>query len=294
MNDKVCLVTGGSSGIGKETVRGLAKQGATVLSVSRPAPRGEEAVQEIRDDSGNDNVYFFPADLSLMSEVRRLAHEVSERFDKLDVLVNNAGVFLKEYEETPDGFEKTFALNHLAPFLLTVLLMPSLRAAPAARIITVSSIAERQGKLHRDDPMLRDNYGGWKAYAQSKLANVLFSYHLADLLKDTDITANTLHPGAVATNFGHNNSGWVGWLFKLLAPVMRSADKGSETVRYLAASPEVEGVSGKYFVDCKAKPSSKASFDEQDQAWLWEKSAALVGLREDEQAAFERRAATPA
>ena len=286
MNGKICLITGGSSGIGKETVRDLARRGATLISVSRENPRGEEAVQEIRQESGNDDVHFFPADLAQMSEVRRLAHDVEARFDRLDVLVNNAGIFLQQRQETPDGFEKTLAVNHLAPFLLTALLLPRLRAAPAARIITVSSIAERQGTLRRDDLMFENSYSGWGAYGQSKLANLLFTYQLADLLKNSPnhshITANALHPGAVATGFGRNNSGWVGWLFRLLAPVLRSPDKGSETVRYLATSPDVAGVSGQYFVDSKAKPSSKASNDQQDQAWLWDKSRELVGLSEDE------------
>ena len=244
MLGKVCLVTGASSGIGHEIAKALARTGATVVTVSRGGGRGDEMTSQIRRETNNSEVTFMPADLSSMSEVRDLAARFKARFERLDVLVNNAGVFMSERQLTEDGYEKTFALNHLAPFLLTHLLMEPLVKSAPARIVTTSSKGESFGKMHFDDLMLED-YGGWKAYGQSKLANLLFTYELSRRLSGTGVTANAFHPGGVATGFGLNNDGFVSTLFgTVLRPLLKTPEQGAQSGIYLASSPEVEGCNG--------------------------------------------------
>ena len=264
---QTALVTGASSGIGKETAQALAQKGLTVGLVSRGSGSGEQVTETLRRETGNPNLHFYPADLSSLAEIRRVAGEVKKRFDRLDVLVNNAGALFQTRETTVDGFEKTFALDHLNYFLLTQLLMEPLLKSPAARIVNVASAASSAGKIHVDDLMLEKGYSGWKAYGQAKLANVMFSYQLSRFLKDTPVTVNALHPGGVASGFGGGST--ISTLYKVFRPFLKSSAEGAETVVYLATSPEVAGVSGCYYIDKKPVSSSRRSYDLQVQARLW-------------------------
>jgi NAD(P)-dependent dehydrogenase (short-subunit alcohol dehydrogenase family) len=219
------------------------------------------------------------ADLSVLAEVRRVAAEFLQKHNRLDVLVNNAGAYFAERRLSADGYELTFALNHLSYFLLTALLLDALKAAAPARIVNVSSGAHMLGPLDFDDLMTKD-YGmaGFKAYGRSKLANVMFTYELARRLEGTGVTANALHPGGVNTGFGKNNSGLVKLGMKIFGRFSLTPEQGAQTTIYLASSPEVAGVSGKYFAKCKAVPSSDASYDQAAQRKLWEISEKLVGM----------------
>ena len=274
MNGKTCLVTGATSGIGLKTAEGLAAAGARVVVAGRNEKKVAALATRLGAGTGSH-----VADLSKQDDVRRLAHEVQERYDRIDVLINNAGAFYQRRQESEDGVEMTFALNHLAPFLLTNLLLDYLKAGGPARIVTVASFAHKGQKLDFDDLEGKRKYGGWKAYSRSKLANILFTYELARRLEGSGVTANCLHPGFVASKFGHNNGGFVkvvGGLLQRLFAI--SEEKGALTNLHLATSPEVEGVSGKYFAKSKPAASSAASHDEDAQARLWEISAEMVGL----------------
>ena len=286
---QTALVTGASSGIGKETVRALAQQGLSVGLVSRGSGSGEQVTESLKRETGNPNLYYYPADLSSLAEIRRVAEDIKGRFNRLDILVNNAGGLFQTRETTADGFEKTFALDHLNYFLLTQLLLDALLESPAARIVNVASAASNFGKIYVDDPMLEQSYSGWKAYGQAKLANVMFSYQLSRFLSDTPVTVNALHPGGVATDFGSGST--VSTFYKLLRPLLKTPAQGAETVVYLATSPEVTGVTGRYFTDKKAVSSSRRSYDVQVQARLWRLSRDLIGLTEAEGAAL--REVTP-
>ena len=247
MKDKICLITGANAGIGKSTALELAKLGARVVMVSRNKERGEQALIEIAAESGNENIDLLTADLASFASVRKLAEEIKSRYDKLDVLVNNAGTFVTDLQHTEDKIEMQWGVNHLSPFLLTHLLMDTLKNAGSARIVNVSSRIHFRGTIHFDDLNLASRYDGLKAYAQSKLANVLFTYELAERLQGTGVTANCLHPGGVRTHFADKNASGIyklGWLIG--KPFMISVSKGAETSVYLASSKEVEGVSGKY------------------------------------------------
>ena len=285
MQGKVCLITGATSGIGEVTAHELAKQGATVVVVGRNRQKAEATVHEIKSHTGNQDVGYLLADLSSQKEVRGLAKEFEARHDRLDVLVNNAGAIFSEYGETGDGIERTFAVNHLNYFLLTNLLLDELIAGAPSRIVNVSSGAHQGAELDFDDLGTRQNYGFMKAYGRSKLANVLFTYELARRLEESGITANALHPGAVATNFGSNNAVWyarpVLALFRFFAV---TPEKGAETSVYLASSPEVEGVTGKYFANKKPVSSSKTSYDREAAKKLWRVSEEMTGLSEKETA----------
>ncbi|MBA3533258.1 MAG: SDR family oxidoreductase [Ardenticatenales bacterium] len=278
MRGKVCLVTGATAGIGKVTAQGLAVQGATVILVGRDAAKGQAIMAQIKEATGNVALEFLRADLSIQSEIRQLAQEVLARYDRLDVLVNNAGAVFQQRLVTKDGYEMTFALNHLAYFLLTHLLLERLKASAPARIVNVSSDAHQNGQIAWDDPQLERTYSMWPAYQQSKFANVLFTYELARRLEGTGVTANVLHPGFVASNFGKNN----GFLGRLVMPIVHlfaiNETQGSETSIYLASSPDVEGVTGKYFVKKKATPSTKGSYDEAAARRLWGMSEQLTGI----------------
>ena len=237
--------------------------------------------ETIRRQTGNRQVHFMPADLSSQAEIRRLADEFKEKFDRLDVLVNNAGLFIQERKTTVDGYELTFALNHLAYFLLTNLLLETLEKSAPARIVNVSSGAEAMGDIHFDDLMLRQNYSGWKAYGQSKLANLLFTFELAKRLANKGVTVNALHPGMVATGFGQDSSGVMSGVMSLIRPLIRSPEKGAETAIFLASSPEVAGVTGRYFKDEELMKASKTARDDVTQLRLWHVSEELTGLREE-------------
>ncbi|MDP8952995.1 MAG: SDR family oxidoreductase [Actinomycetota bacterium] len=279
MDGRVVLITGGTSGIGKAAATALANMGAEVVITGRNKEKGEGVVEEIRRESGNDEVSFLSADLAVQAEVRRLAEEFEASHDRLDVLVNNAGLILSERTETPDGIETTLAVNHLAPFLLTNLLLDLLKRSAPSRIITVASDAERFGKMDLDDLQSEKRYGAFRVYGKSKLANVMFTYELAERLEGTGVTANCLHPGSVNTGFGGNDRGFTTLLFRAFKPFMRSPEQGADTIVYLAASPDIEGMNGRYLSDRKVTSSSKESYDEELRKKLWEASEELTGLK---------------
>jgi len=276
---KIVLITGGTGGIGRATAIGLAKSGARVGITGRDRGRAEQAADAIRRESNNGAVDVFVADLSSQSDVRRLARDVLAAYPRLDVLINNVGGFWAHRHETADGLEHTFALNHLAPFLLTNLLIDRLRACAPARIVTVSSGAQSMGRIDFDDLMGEQTYSGQRAYNQSKLANVMFTYELARRLDGSGVTANTLHPGVTRTAFGAEDGTRVmAPIIAALRPFMRSPKRGAETSVFLASSPAAAGITGHFFENRKARPSQKASYDSVTTARLWEVSAALVGL----------------
>ncbi|HWP44728.1 MAG TPA: SDR family oxidoreductase [Blastocatellia bacterium] len=285
MKGKICMVTGASSGIGKVTARRLAEMGANVVLVCRSRERGEQAVAEIRRRSGSDSVEALYCDLSSQKAIRRLAIEFLERHDRLHVLVNNAGLMLRRRTLTEDGIEATFAVNHLAYFLLTNLLLDVIKISEPARIVNVSSMAHASGTINFDDLQSEKSYSSMGAYRQSKLANILFTYELARRLEGTRVTVNCLHPGVIATNLARD-------MPKIIDLALRafftSPEKGAETSVYLASSPEVEAVTGKYFINCKEARSNQESYDREIARRLWEVSARLTGLA-TYQAADERR-----
>ena len=274
---RTVLVTGGTAGIGKATALGLATLGARVGITGRDRVRSEAAAREIRAVGGQVDV--FVGDLSVQSEVRRLANEVLQRFTRIDVLINNVGGYWNTRHQTADGLERTFALNHLAPFLLTHLLLDRLKLSAPARVVTVSSNAQAQGRIDFDDLQGARSYSGGRAYSQSKLANVLFSYELARRLHGTFVTANALHPGVVSTSFGAEDPATVQRVFiPFLRPFMKSPAQGATTSIHLASAPDLEQVTGRYFADSKPKRSAQRSYDEDVAAQLWRISADLVGL----------------
>jgi NAD(P)-dependent dehydrogenase (short-subunit alcohol dehydrogenase family) len=282
MNGKTVLITGGTGGIGRATAIGLSALGARVGITGRDRARAEAAAAAIIHASGNPAVDVFVADLSSQEEVRRMAAEVLAAYPRLDVLVNNVGGFWAHRHATADGLERTFALNHLAPFLLTSLLLERLVASAPARIVTVSSGAQSLGTIDFDDLMGEPAYSGQRAYNQSKLANVLFTYELARRIDGSGVTATVLHPGMTSTAFGAEDTarGW-GPLIAVMRRFMRTPARGAETSVYLASSPEVEGVSGRYFADRTARRSHPSSYDTATSARLWQVSAGLVGLQAD-------------
>ena len=279
MKGKVVIVTGGTSGIGKVTAFGLARKGADLILVGHNDERLRTACEEIRRTTGNNAVQPMLCDLSSLEEVRRLAGEFMEKHDRLDVLVNNAGLILRNRKSTVDGYEYTFALDHLAPFLLTNLLLDELMRAAPSRVVTVSSGAHFRGRIHFDDLMLENEWTPDKAYSQAKLANVLFTYELARRLEGTGITANCLHPGTVRTNFGQDFRGAFRIGIALFRLFMISPEKGGRTSIYLASSPEVDGVSGKYFFKCRPSQSSQESYNLDEAKRLWEESERLTSLK---------------
>ena len=279
MLGKTVLITGGTSGIGKATAIGLAELGARVAITGRDPARAEAAAVEIRGATGNPAVDGFGADLSSQAEVRRLAAEILDAYPRLDVLVNNVGGFWATRHVTADGLERTFALNHLAAFLLTALLLDRLKASAPARVVTVSSGAQSLGTIDFEDLLGARRYSGQTAYNQSKLASVMFTYELARRLAGTGVTATVLHPGVVSTRFGAEDPSRI---FKLIVPFyrpfMKTPRQGAATSIYLASSPNVAGVTGRYFVNGRTRTSNKASYDESATARLWQVTAGLVGL----------------
>jgi NAD(P)-dependent dehydrogenase (short-subunit alcohol dehydrogenase family) len=278
MAGQTVLVTGATSGIGRATALGLATMGAQVAITGRDRGRTENAAREI-SAAGGMNVEVFVADLSSQAQVRRLASEVLESLPRIDVLINNAGGYWSSRHVTADGLERTFALNHLAPFLLTNLLLDRLELYAPARVVTVASNAHATGRIDFDDLQGELSYSGGRAYSQSKLANVLFTYQLARRLRGSAVTANALHPGVVRTSFGAEDPARVQRLLvPLLRPVMKSPAKGAATSIHLASAVELEQVSGRYFANRRPTRSSTRSYDQAVAARLWEASADLVGL----------------
>jgi retinol dehydrogenase 14 len=277
MTGRTVLVTGGTGGIGKATAAGLAALGARVAITGRDRRRAEEAAAEIRA-AGGPEVDVYVADMSSQAEVRRLASEVLDRLPRLDVLVNNVGGFWNTRHLTADGLEHTFALNHLAPFLLTSLLLDRLRQSAPSRVVTVSSGAQAMGRIDFTDLQGERAYSGQRAYNQSKLANVLFTYELARRLRGSGVTANVLHPGVVQTAFGAEDPGRVQRLLvPLVRPFMKDPEQGAATSVHLASAPELEDVTGQYFANSKPKRSSARSYDEAVAARLWDVSCELTG-----------------
>ncbi len=275
MNDKIVLVTGATAGIGKQTALELSKLGARVIVVARSAEKTTRVVAELKQQSGNANIDSFLADLSSIRSIRDLARAVLAKYPRIDVLVNNAGAINLSREVTVDGYERTFATNHLAYFLLTELLLPALEAAPAGRIVNVSSEAHRAGRLDFSDLQAAHKYSSLKVYGRSKLANIYFTRELARRLAGTRVTVNALHPGFVASEFLTK-----GGLMGLLKPVVNlfavSVEQGARTSVWLASSPEVEGVTGKYFYKCKEKAPRPYALDDEAAAKLWAESEKLV------------------
>jgi len=279
MDSKIILITGANSGIGKATATALAEMGAHVVMMSRDPERGEKARQEVVRVSRNNQVDLMQCDLASLGSIRKFAAEFIAGYPRLDVLINNAGIYTEKRMTTADGFEYQIGVNHLGHFLLTHLLLDLLKKSNPSRIINVSSGAHFGGKIDFDDLQLHHKYSSWKSYAQSKLANILFTYELAHRLAGTGVTANCLHPGFVNTRFAYNrDSEKPNWMMQLAKPFAIQPAEGAETSVYLAASPEVEGVTGKYFYKRKQKASSRASYDLVVAEKLWNISAVLCGL----------------
>jgi len=276
MNGKVCLVTGATDGIGKVSARVLAELGAKVIIVGRNPEKSAIVLAELRSISGNENIDLLMADLAVMQEVRDLAEQVISRYDRIDVLLNNAGGYFTKHEITSDGLEMTFALNHMSYFLLTNKLMELLKYSAPARIVNVSSDAHYGVDMEFENLNGEQEYKAWKAYQKSKLANVLFTYELLKKVPG-NITVNCLHPGFVATNFGHNNGGFFGPVLKIAQRISAiDPEEGAKTSIFLCSAPEVKGVSGKYFYKCKPKTSSRESRNMDTGKRLWQISSDIA------------------
>jgi NAD(P)-dependent dehydrogenase (short-subunit alcohol dehydrogenase family) len=284
MKDKICLVTGATSGIGKATAMGLARMGATVVIVGRARERGEAARDEIRNLSGNPKVEMLLADLSSQAAIRQLVLDYKAQYARLHVLVNNAGVAPIKRIVTVDGVETTFAVNYLAPFLLTNLFIDLLKESAPARVVNVAGDFHRKATIHFDDLMSEKEYNGVQASNQAKLALIIFTYELARRLAITNVSVNCLHPGAVATDAPLKDpdlSTISRMMYKLVRLFFLSPEKGAETSIYLASSPDVEGISGNYFIKKKEVASSPESYNEGIARDLWAVSAKLTGLEEN-------------
>ena len=281
MQGRICLITGGTNGIGKNTAQELARMGATVVIVGRDARKTSRVVEEIRVASGNNTVDSLLADLSSQQDVRRLANEFKSKYSHLHVLLNNAGAFFLQRQLSVDGIEMTFALNHLAYFLLTNLLLDTIKASAPARIINVSSDAHTAGRIDFNNLQGERSYSA-NAYGNSKLANILFTIELARRLEGSGVTVNALHPGFVATGFAKNNGKVIAALISLFTPlVARSPAKGAETSIYLSSSPSVDGITGKYFYDSHEIPTAPQATDMAVARKLWDVSAEMVHLTDD-------------
>ncbi|MEU4291430.1 SDR family oxidoreductase [Kribbella sp. NPDC026596] len=277
MAGRTVVVTGATGGIGRATALGLAALGARVAITGRDPERAETAAGEIRAAGGQADV--FMADLSSQAEVRRLADELLRDLPRIDVLVNNVGGYWDTRHVTADGLERTFAVNHLAPFLLTNLLLDRLKYSSPARVVTVASNAQAMGRIDFDDLQHERSYSGSRAYNQSKLANVMFTYELARRLPATSVTANALHPGMVSTSFGAEDPSLIQRLVvPFVRPFMKRSGQGAVTPIHVASAPDLEPVSGRFFIESKPTRSSAQSYDEAAAARLWRVSADLVGL----------------
>jgi NAD(P)-dependent dehydrogenase (short-subunit alcohol dehydrogenase family) len=276
LQGKICLVTGSTSGIGKVTARELANRGATVVLVSRSRAKGEATQAEIKQATGNQQVELLVADLSVLEDVRRLAAEFQHTYPHLHLLVNNAGGAYPTRTLTFEGFEATLAVNYLAPFLLTELLLDTLKASAPARVVNVSSAQHANASIEFDNLQGEKKYANLRNYNQAKLALLLWTYELARRLEGTGVTVNALHPGVVASNFAAGMIGPAALAVKLLKPFLLTVEQGAQTTLYLATSPQVEGVTGKYFVKSQEKPSSSRSYDQTVGSRLWEVTEQLV------------------
>ena len=279
MGGKIVVITGGTGGIGKATATGLATLGARVGITGRDPARAEQAAADIRAASGNPAVDAFAADMTSQNELRQLAAVVLEAYPRLDVLVNNVGGFWAHRHSTADGLERTFALNHLAPFLLTNLLLDRLKASAPARVITVSSGAQSMGRIEFDDLQGARSYSGQRAYNQSKLANVMFTNELARRLHGTRVMANSLHPGVVRTNFGAEDQAWFFTVIsRVVRPLLKTPAQGAQTSIYLASTPDLADVTGQFFTNGKPKRANRVAYDIDMTARLWQVSSELVSM----------------
>ena len=280
MKGKVCLITGADGGIGRETTRGLAQKGATIVMACINLDDAKPVYEEIKRESGNENIEMMQVDLASLNSIRSFVQHFTNTFKGLHVLINNAGVYCAKREETEDGFEKTIGINYLGPFLLTNLLLPTFKQTQGSRIINVSSKAYFQGKCNLQDFHFKKRYQGFKAYSASKLAIVLFTLELATRLEGTGVTVNALHPGHVATDIWNM---WPGtWyqalLFKIIRRFAKSPEEAAQTSIYLASSDEVSGITGKYFDNKEVKETSPQGRDLKLRNDLWELSEKLTGL----------------
>lgn len=280
LTGKVCLVTGATAGIGKITAAALAGQGAQLVVHGRSKAKAEETVQEIKAATGNQQISYLLADFSDLDQIRDLAKNFQDRFQHLHLLLNNAGGFFNKRILTSYGVEMTFLVNYLAPFLLTNLLLDTLKKSAPSRIINVSSEAHRQDRMNFEDLDFKKGYFGIKAYARSKLGNILFTYELARRLEGTGVTVNALHPGHIATDIWKTNFGLIGPALKrIMGFFSLTPEEGAENSIYLASSPEVTGISGKYFIKFEPAPSSPLSSDPALARQLWEISEKMTGLK---------------
>lgn len=279
MDNKIVVITGATSGVGKETARELARLGATVAILGRDFDKGIATLGELKPTAKYpDRITFLSCDLSRLEDVRSAAGTLHDRFGHIDVLIANAGLMNVKRRETVDGFEETFAVNHLAHFLLTGLVLDLLAKAPQGRVIVVSSDAHQMGRIKRDDPQRRRGYRGFAAYAASKLANVHFAFELARRLEHTAITANVLHPGAVASNFSRHNGPLARLAMAALKPFFISPARSAETPVFLATSPKLAGVTGRYFYRKRQHPTAQQAHDRGTAEWLWRASETLTGF----------------
>lgn len=279
MKGKTVVVTGASSGIGLETSLGLEKLGARVVMVARDKKRGQDGVDYVVSKSGSKSVDLMLADFSALKNVRKLAADIRKKYKKIDVLINNAGGVFGKRSLTADGFEWTFGVNHLAPFLLTNLLLPVLKKSGKARVVTVASMAHIMGRINFDDLMSEKKYADMTAYAQSKLSNILFASELARRLKGSKVTSNSLHPGVVHTRFANSGGVLSNFFYSVFGFLMSTPEKGAKTSIYAASSPELEGVTGKYLSDCRITTPAPQALDEVAAKKLWEISEKLVKLK---------------
>ena len=277
MQGKLVLITGATSGIGQETARALADMGACVVMINRNLQKAEAVAEELRRTAAG-SIELVQGDMSSFESIRRAAAEVLDGYPRIDVFISNAGVFRARRHETADGLEEVFAVNHLAPFLLTHLLLERLRASASARIIVVASDAHRGAVLDFDNLLLQRRFNPWTAYSRSKLSNIMFTYALARRLQGSGVTANALHPGFVATRLGSGNKIPIRPVYLLLRPFTISPKKGAETSVFLASSSDVEGTSGKYWDRKREARSSRVSTEEEPQELLWKMSAELTGI----------------
>jgi len=278
MLGKTVVVTGATSGIGEVAADHLAQYGARIVFIARDRARGAATLKHLNAIAGHTEHVVHYADLSSLADMTRVANEIAAAEARVDVLVNNAGAMFAARQETADGLEKTFALNHMSYFVVTNLLLDRLKAAGHARVVSTSSDAHKAGKVRFDDLQSARRYSAFGVYGDTKLMNVLFTRELARRLRGTGVTANCLHPGFVATRFGDNNSGLMSSIFGFAKNFALSPEQGAQTIVYLASSPEVEGLSGKYFYKCREAAPADVAQNDADATRLWEVSAKIAGV----------------
>jgi retinol dehydrogenase-12 len=277
---KIVLITGATDGVGKQTALQLAKKGYCIVIMARSRERAEKTKTEIIQATGNKQIDYILADLASLRQVRKAADEFNAKYPRLDILINNAGLVMADKQITKDGFEQSFEVNHLAPFLLTHLLLDKIRLSAQGRIINLSSEGHKMAKFDRDNFNAEKGYGSVAQYCFTKLCNLYFTYSLAERLKGTNITVNAVHPGVVKSSFGSEmDKGWIKPLFAIGRLFMISVEKGAATSVYAASAPELSNVTGRYFKNSKEARSTPLSHDKKNQEILWEYSLDKCGLK---------------